>query len=271
VRRNAIKQRILSGAVLLPLLILFLFFASQGVFLALMLLTCLLAQREYQVMALPGRAVPEGAVSIAGGFGFLLSIGQGEFLTAIIIFALTLLLVATLFLFRHTDIQKVTGEFGLTMLGFCYLPLLLSLVVLLFNRPDGRQWVFFVLLVVMLADTFAYFIGSAIGRTPLYPRVSPNKSREGALGGILGSVIGGIIAQLTFFPELGWPAALLVAGLLSVCGQTGDLFESLLKRSFSVKDSGNLIPGHGGLLDRLDSLLFAFPAAFFFALLLQGH
>lgn len=221
-------------------------------------------------MALPDTVGLEGAVSIAGGLGFLLFVGCGQVFSAIVLFAVIFLLLATLFLFRHADIQKVASEFGLTLLGFCYLPVLLSLAALLFMRQDGRQWFFFVLLIVMLADTFAYFVGSAIGRRPLYSRVSPNKSMEGALGGILGSVGGGVIAQLTFFPELGWSSAILVSGLLSVCGQTGDLFESLLKRSFSVKDSGNLIPGHGGLLDRMDSLLFAFPAALFFALLVQG-
>lgn len=269
--RRAIKQRILTGLVLLPLLILLLVYAGPGFFLGFLAVVSLVAQHEYQAMAVPscGRLIQIPALAV--GLGLMVFAGLGQSAAALYLLVAGVLLLGALFLFHHRDIHLVARDLGLTLFGICYLPLLLAMVVLLFTLPgSGRQWVGLVLLVVMLADTFAYFVGSAIGRTPLYPAVSPKKSREGAVGGLVGSLIGGLLAQLSFFPELGWGHACLVSLLLSVCGQLGDLFESLLKRSFQVKDSSQLIPGHGGLLDRLDSLLFAFPAAFFYASLFWG-
>jgi ABC-type transport system involved in cytochrome c biogenesis ATPase subunit len=124
------------------------------------------------------------------------------------------------------------------------------------NRPPAK---------IFMGDSGAYFVGSSYGRRKLYPVVSPNKSVEGAAGGVAGSVIGAIIARFTFFPELTMVDAVVTALLLGIIGQIGDLFESLLKRSFGVKDSGGIVPGHGGILDRLDSILFAAPAAFYYA------
>jgi len=180
---------------------------------------------------------------------------------------LLLILFSCLFLWRLGDIQRAAPQLGLVFFGFCYVPLLLSHFVRLHALPFGREWIFLLLLIIMCGDSAAYFVGISIGRRKLYPAVSPNKSIEGAIGGLAGSILGAFIAQLTFFPQLAWWDVLLLGSILGALGQVGDLFESLLKRSFGVKDSGTLIPGHGGILDRLDSLLFAFPPALYYALL----
>ena len=117
----------------------------------------------------------------------------------------------------------------------------------------------------MCGDSAAYYVGTAIGKHKLYPTVSPNKSVEGSVGGLLGSIIGAFIAKMTFFPQLSSADCIIAATLLGILGQAGDLFESMLKRSFGVKDSGCIVPGHGGMLDRLDSILFAAPAAYIYA------
>ncbi|HEU0264987.1 MAG TPA: phosphatidate cytidylyltransferase, partial [Geobacterales bacterium] len=161
------------------------------------------------------------------------------------------------------------GNAALFLLGVCYVPLLLSHLVLLRALSDGVLWIFLMMTVVMSSDTAAYYVGSAIGRHKLYPAVSPNKSVEGAMGGLAGSVVGALIFRTLFFPSLPLGHLLLVALILGLLAQTGDLFESLLKRSFGVKDSGTLIPGHGGVLDRIDSILFAAPAAYYYALYLS--
>jgi phosphatidate cytidylyltransferase len=96
--------------------------------------------------------------------------------------------------------------------------------------------------------------------------VSPKKSIEGALGGLVGSICGTMLAKYTFFPQLSLADALITAIVIGILGQTGDLFESLLKRSFGVKDSGSSIPGHGGVLDRLDSIIFASPAMYYYVI-----
>jgi phosphatidate cytidylyltransferase len=125
--------------------------------------------------------------------------------------------------------------------------------------------------IVMSCDSAAYFVGCRYGKRRLYPEVSPKKSVEGSLGGLAGSLAGVMIARLTFFAELSVGDALLAALLIGVLGQVGDLFESLIKRSCGVKDSGTIFPGHGGILDRLDSILFASPVAYYYALLVAGR
>jgi len=184
-------------------------------------------------------------------------------------FVAATLFVATLFLFYYRTIDTVARDCATVLFGFLYLPLLLGHLVLLRTLPQGREWIFTIFLIVMLSDTIAYFVGSAIGKHRLYPAISPKKSVEGAIGGLIGGIAGALLAKFFWFPALSW---LLVGGIgfvLGPCGQIGDLFESMLKRSYGVKDSGRIIPGHGGLLDRLDSLIFAFPPAYYLVLWLQ--
>jgi len=132
----------------------------------------------------------------------------------------------------------------------------------------GAAWIFAVFAITVASDTAAYFVGKQFGRTPMAPYVSPNKSWEGAIGGgVVAMFAGALSVALLGLPGgLGGGMLLGVAG--SAAGQIGDLAESLIKRQIGVKDSGNLIPGHGGLLDRIDSLLFTVPVVYYLALLL---
>ncbi len=173
--------------------------------------------------------------------------------------------LALLFLFRLPIIHELPQRLGWLCLGLLYLPFLLGHLGALRLLPAGQEWIFLTLLAIMGCDTFAYFVGSSIGKHKLYPAVSPNKSIEGALGGLLGSIAAVYLCRASFLPDIGGFEAILIGLLLGVAGQLGDLFESLLKRACGVKDSGTMIPGHGGLLDRLDSLLFAFPIVYYIA------
>lgn len=267
-RRRTIKQRILTGAILLPLLILFLLGTSAFWLLVVISVINLLALREYFDMALPQQRLVERRLGLVCGVVLLPVLVLGD--ARLVVAGLTLisLLLGSWFLFRFQDLKRSAGELALTGFGLLYVPLLLAHVPLLFGLSFGRDWIFLVLIIVMAADTAAYFVGSAIGRRPLYPAISPKKSREGAIGGLFGSLFGALLAKAWFFPELSLFDALATGLLLSCSGQIGDLFESMLKRSFEVKDSGNLIPGHGGMLDRLDSLLFAFPVCYYYAIVI---
>ncbi len=176
-----------------------------------------------------------------------------------------ILVFSLLFLFRLPTIKDVHHRLGWIIFGLLYLPFLLGHLVLLRVLIEGQQWIFMTLMAIMGCDTFAYFVGSRIGKHKLYPAVSPNKSIEGGIGGLVGAMVAVLIAKYTFLPIIGVFDALLLGLFLGVVGQMGDLFESLLKRACTVKDSGSMIPGHGGILDRLDSLLFAFPVVYYVA------
>jgi phosphatidate cytidylyltransferase len=133
------------------------------------------------------------------------------------------------------------------------------------STPAGLGWTLLVILVTWIADTAAYLVGRSMGRNKLAPHLSPNKTIEGAIGGLVGAALVSL-ACFTLFGLPGGPIAAIVSGLLlGIAGQIGDLSESLLKRQAGIKDSGDLIPGHGGILDRIDALLFAFPVGWFLA------
>jgi phosphatidate cytidylyltransferase len=148
--------------------------------------------------------------------------------------------------------------------GIIYIPLLLSFLVLIRNQTDGMIWIFLILAVIFAGDISAYYFGSYLGRHKLCPAVSPGKTIEGSIGGLAANLFVGSLVKFFFLPTLPWALSLLFFLVMGIAGQAGDLFESMLKRSSKVKDSGGLLPGHGGFLDRIDALLFAAPVAYFF-------
>jgi phosphatidate cytidylyltransferase len=149
-------------------------------------------------------------------------------------------------------------------LGWLYIPYLLSYVLLIGRLHEGTMWIFFILTVTAADDIAAFYCGRKFGRRKLYPVVSPKKTIEGSVGGLFaGLAAGGLYGSLLLKGVNLWEVVLLSGGL-AVIGQMGDLIESMIKRMSGRKDSSNLLPGHGGILDRLDSLLFAIPATFFY-------
>ena len=149
-----------------------------------------------------------------------------------------------------------------TVLGVAYAGGLFSYASLLREGPDGRQLVYFVALTTWAGDIGAYYVGSRLGRRLLAPRVSPKKTMEGALGGIAATVLIAALGSGWVWPRFPLATAVWVGGLLAVVGMLGDLSESLVKRAAGVKDSGTIIPGHGGVLDRLDSVFFCVPTLY---------
>ena len=146
-----------------------------------------------------------------------------------------------------------------TIAGILYVGWLLSYLVALRGLDDGRNWVFFVLFVTFASDTVAFFVGRALGRHHLAPGISPGKTWEGTVAGVFGAIIVSLffILPTPLILHISLWQAILLGFLVSVFGQCGDLVESLLKRNTGVKESGKLMPGHGGILDRTDSIVFA--------------
>ncbi len=196
---------------------------------------------------LPGWLLLDGAVDPAGLLCALAALWLGA--------------IAWLWRYAHTDTLPVPAWGWATLVGWLVLwPCWLALVYLHGSTPWGAFWLTFVLALVWAADTGAYFAGRAWGRHRLAPRISPGKTWEGVLGGAACAVIvaGGLIAALRpAAPPL--PAVVALAVLAVAASVVGDLFESMLKRQHGVKDSGGILPGHGGVLDRIDSLTAAAP------------
>lgn len=158
---------------------------------------------------------------------------------------------------------EISRKVAFQTLGTIYIPLSLSYLVLIRQDFLGAEWVFFVVCVIFAGDTAAYYAGTYWGKHKLCPAVSPGKTVEGAFGGLVANIGIGLVFKSYFFPALPLEATIVFCFVIGIAGQIGDLFESVLKRSAGVKDSGGLLPGHGGILDRIDAMLFALPPAYF--------
>jgi len=172
-------------------------------------------------------------------------------------------ILALAHMFHATNAEGVISKLGLILFGAAYLSLTLPVFVWLRISNHGRFLIVLTIAIVALGDSFAYAFGKMIGRHNFSPLISPKKTIEGFIASFFGGVVGAVICWQVFWPEL--PIGLIIFLGLSVAliGALGDLIESLIKRAYHVKDSGNILPGHGGILDRLDALLFAAPFVYF--------
>jgi phosphatidate cytidylyltransferase len=210
-------------------------------------------------MAFP-QSWQDQCMGIAFGTAISCAVFLNEGLDAATWLSAVLLIGFAAYLFTAGKPVERLNRLLFTLLGGFYIGYLFPQWVLLFRQPHGRAWVFWVLLVVMVGDTVAYFVGRTFGTRKLAPEISPGKTVEGAYGYVAGAILAGLIGATFLFEQILWPEIFALSLATSILGQIGDLFESWIKRAFAVKDSGNLLPGHGGLLDRLDSLIF--PAVF---------
>lgn len=263
-----IIPRVITALAGIPLLVFIIGWGRPWHFSLLVFLVTTIALCEYFFIAFPGRR-RERTLGILSGvlvsFGVLIP-GLPDlwlWLSGVIVVAFTI------YLFFGARLEERYKDLGWILLGALYIGWLVPHLVLLYQSPDGKEWLFFVLLVIMAGDTAAYFVGTLLGRIKLSPGISPGKTVEGAVGSIGASVLAGSSGGKFLLPAMPWQEILLLSLVLSILGQAGDLFESWIKRVFSVKDSGSLLPGHGGLLDRMDSLIFPVVFATYYLRLLH--
>ncbi len=180
------------------------------------------------------------------------------------ILAVSTLMLAFAVLGRAQQLESAGRHLAACLAALIYVPMLMAHLPLL--KIAGKpQWLIVALCTAFFADTVAYFFGRAFGKHKLYPAVSPKKTIEGSVGGILGSILATVgVGSLWTIPSLPIGHAVALGVAASVVGQAGDLVESMVKRTFGVKDSGNLLPGHGGMLDRIDALLFVSPVIYYY-------
>ena len=183
-----------------------------------------------------------------------------------------LLLIPGWYVVARKSLEDSLPSSAVAVLATTYVGMLSGSLIRLHNDfPEGAKLVYFLLLVVWLGDTGAYYVGKRFGRHKLSPRISPKKTMEGLAGGVTASIIAAVVIHFTFFRAFPLHHAIIAGVILSIAGVIGDLTESMWKRSAAVKDSGTLLPGHGGVLDRFDSILFTAPILYcYWTLIVHG-
>jgi len=258
-------KRWLTGIIAVPVLIYLIGADQRWPFHAFLFIASIAALTEYYSIVASGlpRFVRWSSYLVTTLLFFAFFMRQVLF--APVIFSLWALVPMTYFMLTHpSPDQQWTADMGKAVLGPIYVVMPLAMLVLIDTRPNGDIWIFFLLSVVFANDTGAFYFGRLLGRHKLYEAISPNKTWEGAIGGLFCSfVTAAIFIYVMAVHKLNITIFILVLAL-TVTAQVGDLAESMLKRYHGVKDSGKILPGHGGLLDRIDSLLFCIPVLYLF-------
>jgi phosphatidate cytidylyltransferase len=269
-------QRILTAAVLLPFLIASILIPLlQPLFVVLIAAAIGLALLEFWKLAKRRGMKPDIAAGYLGAAAIITIFyfnepSQDAFSLLLLVVTLVVLTMATLAAatFRGAPFDAMISSTGATLLGVLYIALLGGHLVALrtgFPQELSAHLLSFFFLVIMGADTGAYYVGRTFGKHKLAPKISPGKTWEGVAGGLVAGLLMAALSHYWFFKELPWKWTLPLAAVMVVLGIIGDLTESALKRSAGAKDAANILPGHGGVLDRLDSLLFNAPVIYYFA------
>ena len=259
--------RVLSAVVLLAAVIGTVWFLPPAATLVLALAAAWLAFIEYASIAaalgtyvprtITGTAVLAACVSVGGGY-----------VPAEIVLMTAVISVGALAVGSGQPGPAILRDAAASLLPILYIGLPLGAMAAI-RVLGGREAVLLLMVTIVVSDSAQYYTGRALGRRPLAPSISPKKTLEGAIGGLVFGTLTIAVGGRFVFPSTAWPMLGLVGASISALGIVGDLFESLLKRSAGVKDSSALIPGHGGVLDRIDSWLFAAPVYYVFVRYLQ--
>lgn len=263
------RLRFFSALLLIPPFLLLVRFGSPFHFSLLVAIAILLCAWEFAWLCPVGGSSGVAVLTVLGSLawhGAMVWEANPALLPPIA--AALVVLTLTRALRAGADLRIGVTQAAWTLLGVLYLGGLLGFGSLLRGGPEGRQFIYYLTFTIWAGDIGAYYVGSRWGRRPLAPRVSPKKTVEGGLGGIAAAVLVAALGSSWIWPRLPIGTAVWVGVVLALVGMVGDLSESAVKRAAGVKDSGAVIPGHGGVLDRLDSLIFAAPALY--ALLRMG-
>jgi phosphatidate cytidylyltransferase len=269
-------KRVLTAVIILPFLIASILISwLQALFVLLIAAALLIGLLEFRKLARKRGMKPVDETMFLGAAGlfvvFYLNDASQEVLTLQLIVAILILMtVVTLAAtaFRGAPFDAMISSSGATILGVLYVVLLGAHLVALrssFPQQLSAHLLSFFFLVIMGADTGAYYVGRTFGKHKLAPTISPGKTWEGVAGGLVAGILLAGVSHFWFFRNLPLKWALPLGALMTLVGLAGDLTESALKRSVGAKDAANLLPGHGGMLDRLDSLLFNAPLIYYFA------
>jgi phosphatidate cytidylyltransferase len=258
-------KRWITGIVAVPILVFLIGFAPRWMFYGVVWLVSLGGLMEFYRMTSPelSPVMTWPVAALTGVLFFFLAVR--EFYLALGVVPLFVIIAMILFMFLHrSSTAENTGLLAKALLGPFYVSLPLSLFLLIDRFPGGKFWIFFLLAVIFASDMGAFYFGRLFGSRKLSKRLSPGKTWEGAVGGLLSSVFAAAVFSRLFPLGRHTSSLLFLAAAMSVAGQLGDLCESMLKRNHAQKDSGRILPGHGGVLDRIDGLLFGIPVLYWY-------
>ena len=266
-------NRLITAVIVLPFLIASILVPSLWwLFIVLAAAAMVFGLWEFYLLAKKLQLKPDPAAGYLAGAAIVTIAVQRDPAVYVLVvqFVIIVLIAGTMIAstLRGAPFEKMIGSVGATILGVLYIPFLGSHLIAIrtgFEPTLSAHLLSFFFLVLMGGDAGAYYTGRALGKHKLAPSISPGKTWEGAIGGILAALAMGALAHFWFFRELPLKFILPLAAAMTVLGIFGDLAESALKRGAGAKDAANLLPGHGGLLDRLDSLLFNAPLIYYFA------
>jgi phosphatidate cytidylyltransferase len=258
-------KRVLSGLLFLPIFYLFTWKLPATYFLALVMAAAVLGQYEFYRMAQTRGIRPVALLGSALGSLVVLDAYHPLFPAAgALLLAACLIAIMVVRLFSTRPVEGAIEDVSATFMGIVYVALLFGFQVSIRTGTDGRQWLVFLYFIIWASDVGAYSIGIPFGRHRLYEKISPKKSIEGLIGALVASAGMALLCRWWFMPSINTGSVVGIALVLAAAGTIGDLVESLFKRSAGVKDSGTIIPGHGGILDRMDSMLFAAPVLYYY-------
>ena len=266
-------SRIITALIVLPVLIASILISWLApLFVALALAAMSLGLYEFWLLAKRRGMKPDVVVGFVGAAAlftifYLDKTYENSLFLLLLVLPILTIVALTAAMLRGAPYEGMIASVGATILGVMYVALLgghLVAVRMGFEQRLSANLLSFFFLVIMGSDTGAYYTGRLLGRHKLAPKISPGKTWEGAIGGMIASLLMAVLAHYWFFPELPLKAALPLAAVMNVLGALGDLTESALKRGAGAKDAAKILPGHGGLLDRLDSLLFNAPVIYYF-------
>jgi phosphatidate cytidylyltransferase len=257
-------KRLVVAAVLLPLLYLYIMYLSPAYFIFLLVVVSAIALTEfyamYHIAGILRYAGVFFGISILSTFYF----SRGFLLYVIILSGMAL---AAIRLISKRDPRSSLYDTSVPVFGLLYIPSLL--IFQAYIREKGPEWIILLYATVWGADTMAYYIGTLVGKKKLYVEVSPNKTLAGAVGSLIGGVLAVVVLKATLIPVLTVSSVLFIGIMVGTITVLGDLVESMFKRDAGVKDSGIIIPGHGGILDKIDGVLFAGPVLFWILIALR--
>lgn len=250
-------KRLIVAAILLPLIYLYIMYLPSGYFFALLVLVSVLALSEFCSMYRVS-GVLRYLCLLSGVLILCAAYFSKEYLTDIVFVSVMAALCLRLLVKR--DPYSSLRDIAPPMVGLLYIPGLVTFQTQI--RQIGPEWIIFLYASVWASDSMAYYIGKGIGKRKLYREVSPNKTVAGAAGSLLGGAIGALLMAATVVPHLTVSNAVIIGIVIGIISVIGDLVESMFKRDAGVKDSGIMIPGHGGVLDKIDGALFAGPVLY---------